>query len=81
MQIITGEEKNSHTFRVWALTSRIEQVFFFNTSYLAGLFDISYYFIFDRIVCVLLTFYLCNDKEFESHKCSILDLSEDFQNF
>ena len=24
---------------------------------LAGLFDISYYFIFDRIVCVLVTFY------------------------
>ena len=38
--------------------SRIEHKYcLITTSYLAGLFDISYYFIFDRIVCVLLTFY------------------------
>ena len=39
--------------------SRIESTYcLISTSYLAGLFDIfSYYFIFDRIVCVLVTFY------------------------
>ena len=40
------------------LMSRIERKYcLISTSYLAGLFDMSYSFIFDRIECVLVTFY------------------------
>ena len=42
----------------YSLVSRIERKYrFIDTSYLARLIDISYYFIFDGIMCVLMTFY------------------------
>ena len=56
------------------LMSRIERRYcLISTSYLAGFLTISYYIMFDRIVCVLVTFLsmrtLCDayHKEIESH--------------
>ena len=56
-EVSSALEKNIIISKL-TLMSRIEhKCCLIGTSFLAGLFDISYYFIFERIVYILVTFY------------------------